>query len=47
MMTLSPFYSQELFALFDRLILLSAGRVIYSGPIDKVVTYFESIGEKE
>lgn len=34
----------ETYALFDELILLSDGQVIYSGPVDKVVPYFESLG---
>jgi ABC-type multidrug transport system ATPase subunit len=34
----------ETFALFDELILLSDGQVIYSGPVEDVVPYFESLG---
>jgi ABC-2 type transporter len=34
----------ETFALFDELVLLSAGHVIYSGPVEKVVPYFEALG---
>lgn len=34
----------ETFALFDGLILLADGRVIYSGPVVSVVPYFESLG---
>jgi ABC-type multidrug transport system ATPase subunit len=34
----------ETFHLFDELILLSDGKVIYSGPIEKVVPHFESLG---
>jgi len=34
----------ETFGLFDGVILLSEGKVIYSGPIDRVVPYFESLG---
>eukprot|EP00547_Thalassionema_nitzschioides_P003473 CAMPEP_0194202806 /NCGR_PEP_ID=MMETSP0156-20130528/2735_1 /TAXON_ID=33649 /ORGANISM="Thalassionema nitzschioides, Strain L26-B" /LENGTH=1424 /DNA_ID=CAMNT_0038928407 /DNA_START=109 /DNA_END=4383 /DNA_ORIENTATION=+ len=34
----------ETFALFDELVLLSAGKVIYSGPVEEVVPYFESLG---
>lgn len=34
----------ETFALFDDLILLSEGQVIYSGPVEQVVPYFESLG---
>jgi ABC-type multidrug transport system ATPase subunit len=36
----------ETFALFDDLILLSEGQVIYSGPVEEVVPYFESLGYK-
>ena len=36
----------ETFALFDDLILLSEGKVIYSGPVEEVVPYFESLGYK-
>jgi ABC-type multidrug transport system ATPase subunit len=36
----------ETFALFDDLILLSDGMVIYSGPVEEVVPYFESLGYK-
>jgi hypothetical protein len=34
----------ETFGLFDGLILVSEGQVIYSGPVDKVVHHFESLG---
>lgn len=34
----------ETFALFDELVLLSEGQVIYSGSVEKVVPYFESLG---
>ena len=34
--------SPEVFALFDRLVLLCAGRIIYSGLVTDVVTYFTS-----
>lgn len=34
----------ETFALFDGLVLLSEGKVIYNGPVDKVVQHFESLG---
>jgi ABC-type multidrug transport system ATPase subunit len=34
----------ETFALFDELVLVSAGKVIYSGPVEEVVPYFESLG---
>jgi ABC-type multidrug transport system ATPase subunit len=34
----------ETVALFDELILLSEGRVIYSGAVDEVITHFTSLG---
>ena len=34
----------ETFKLFDELILLSEGKVIYSGRVEDVVPYFESLG---
>ena len=34
----------ETVALFDELILVDSGRVIYSGPLEEVVPYFESLG---
>jgi ABC-type multidrug transport system ATPase subunit len=34
----------ETFSLFDELILLSDGQVIYSGPVQDVVPHFESLG---
>jgi hypothetical protein len=34
----------ETVALFDELILVDHGRVIYSGPLDGFVPYFESLG---
>jgi ABC-type multidrug transport system ATPase subunit len=34
----------ETFSLFDDLILLSEGKVIYSGPVEDVVPHFESLG---
>ena len=33
----------QVFAVFDRAILLSAGRVIYSGPVGEVLRHFESL----
>lgn len=36
--------SSEIFALFDKLILLSSGKTAYSGPSRKAVEYFASIG---
>ena len=32
-------------ALFDRLLLLAAGRIAYSGPFDQCVRYFDDIGQ--
>jgi len=32
--------SAETFALFDTLLLLSVGRVIYFGPMEQCITYF-------
>ncbi len=37
----------ETFSLFDEVILLAEGRLIYSGPIDEVVDYFASLGYKQ
>lgn len=34
----------ETVANFDEIILLAEGRVIYSGPIDKIIGHFESLG---
>lgn len=34
----------ETFELFDDLILLSEGKIIYQGQIDHVVEYFKSLG---
>lgn len=34
----------ETVALFDEIILLDSGRVIYNGPIDDVLPHFESLG---
>ena len=36
--------SPETFALFDEVILLSRGMIVYSGPILEAVTYFRSLG---
>jgi hypothetical protein len=36
----------ETFALFDELVLLHGGRVIYSGPIDEAVEHFQELGYK-
>lgn len=37
----------ETFSLFDEVILLAEGYVIYAGPIDQVVEYFERLGYKQ
>ena len=34
----------ETFALFDGLILLSEGKIIYNGPVENVVDYFANLG---
>jgi ABC-type multidrug transport system ATPase subunit len=34
----------ETVALFDELVLLSEGKVIYSGPVDEVIHHFNSLG---
>ena len=36
--------SPETVALFDELILIEGGQVIYSGPVREAVHYFESLG---
>jgi len=36
--------SPDVFKLFDRAILVSAGRIVYSGPSGRVMQHFESIG---
>jgi len=36
--------SSEIYALFDRLILLSSGKTAFSGPAKKAVEYFSTIG---
>ena len=36
--------SPEIAALFDELILIDEGRIIYSGPIGESLNYFESLG---
>ena len=37
----------ETFSLFDEVVLLAKGRVVYSGPISKVVDYFSALGYKQ
>jgi ABC-type multidrug transport system ATPase subunit/ABC-type multidrug transport system permease subunit len=37
----------ETFSLFDEVIILSEGRVIYAGPIEEVVDYFAGLGYKQ
>jgi len=34
----------ETVALFDELILIDSGRVIYSGPLEDVIPHFDSLG---
>jgi ABC-type multidrug transport system ATPase subunit len=34
----------ETVALFDEIIVVDSGRVIYSGPVDEVVPHFNSLG---
>lgn len=36
----------EVFSLFDEVIILSEGYLVYAGPIDSVVDYFEDLGYK-
>lgn len=36
----------SIFAMFDDLILLSEGRMLYSGPADQALPYFEDMGHK-
>lgn len=36
--------SPDVFALFDRVILLSNGRVLYAGPVSEVIRYYGNIG---
>lgn len=36
----------ETVALFDELVLIDSGRVIYSGPVEEVVAHFEALGYK-
>ena len=36
----------ETVALFDEIILVDSGRVIYSGPVEEVVPHFNSLGYK-
>ena len=36
----------SIFAMFDDLILLSEGRMLYSGPAQKALPYFEEMGHK-
>ena len=37
---------QDTFSLFDRLLILSAGKVVYTGPRTKATTYFTDLGYK-
>ncbi|KAE9029175.1 ABC transporter G family member 36 [Phytophthora rubi] len=36
--------SPEIFALFDSVLILNAGEVMYHGPVDQALPYFESLG---
>ena len=36
--------SPEVFDLFDRLVLLDEGRIVYQGPREDVLPYFASLG---
>ena len=36
--------SEEIFNLFDRIILLDGGQVMFQGPRQDVIPYFESLG---
>lgn len=36
--------SEEIFNLFDRIILLDGGQVMYQGPREDVLPYFQSFG---
>ncbi len=36
----------ETVALFDEIILIDSGKVMYAGPVDEVVGHFESLGYK-
>ena len=36
----------SIFAMFDDLILLSEGRMLYSGPADEALPYFEELGHE-
>ena len=36
----------SIFAMFDDLILLSEGRMLYSGPADQALSYFEQLGHR-
>eukprot|EP00644_Phytophthora_capsici_P002658 jgi/Phyca11/106036/e_gw1.11.372.1 len=38
--------SPEMFALFDNVLLLNEGRVMYNGPCDEALAYFEALGFK-
>eukprot|EP00644_Phytophthora_capsici_P011350 jgi/Phyca11/110282/e_gw1.18.138.1 len=38
--------SPEMFALFDNVLLLNEGRVMYNGPCDEALDYFEALGFK-
>ena len=39
--------SPETVALFDELILLGEGRILYAGPVDEVTRHFKSLGYEQ
>jgi len=39
--------SPETVALFDELILLAEGRILYAGPVDEVTRHFKSLGYEQ
>lgn len=36
----------ETVALFDEIVLIDSGKILYAGPVDEVVGHFESLGYK-
>jgi len=38
--------SSDIFRLFDDMILLNHGKIVYEGPVDNIVQYFDSLGYK-
>lgn len=39
--------SPEVVALFDELILMGEGRILYAGPVDEVTRHFKSLGYEQ